>query len=404
MRFALKPFLIFSISASAFLCTSISAADEYKPIRIGGFFLSPKLQIEQRYSDNIHASTDDRDGDFATAVKPSIIIKKLYRDHEFSLSGGAETVRYYNHSEENMFNYQGEVAGRLTARRVLTLPFKLSYAVDHKDRSHDRGARTREPIRLNAMRSEIGAEYDPGRLMLGVYGGYNQIRYENEKMEGGTEVIREDGDYNSLYFRVKALYRTRMNIMPFVSIQVNENNYLRRSYDGAGFNGLRRDNRVLRGLGGIEFKYHNILSGSAAFGREWRRYKERSIDDIQAFSAEGQIEWTPFRKTKLSLEFMRHSEEDDTVDDGIVETLAAVGADYELKHDFFLNGDIEWENTKFQNTDRSDNVYGGSVGLSYMLNSKLDVGASYLRRQRDSTQSSARFDENVFMLRLTGKL
>lgn len=404
MHSGLKPLFIASFFACILMYAHNSTAEEYEPMKVGGFLLSPKLEIGQRYNDNIYATAEDEEGDFATAIKPSIIIKKLYRDHEFSLSGRAEAVRYYNHSDENMFNYQGELAGRLTARRVLTLPFKLSYTVDHKDRSHDRGEQTREPTRYNVVRSEIGAEYDPGRLVVGLYGGYNQFRYENGKMESGAEVIREDGDYNSLYLKTKALYRMRTNIMPFVSFQVNENNYLSRSFSGAGFNGLRRDNRVLRGLGGVEFKYHDILSGSAAFGREWRRYEENLIDDVHAFSAEGKIEWAPFRKTNLSLDFMRQSEEDNAANDGIVETLTTAGIDYELRHNLFVSSNIEWENTRFQNVDRSDNVYGGSIGLNYMVNRRLDVGASYLFRWRDSTQPSAEFKENVFMLRLTGKL
>ena len=73
--------LLFIVSACILMYASTSAAEEYKPIRVGGFFLSPKLQIEQRYSDNIYASSEDEEGDFATAVTPSIIIKKLYRDH-----------------------------------------------------------------------------------------------------------------------------------------------------------------------------------------------------------------------------------------------------------------------------------------------------------------------------------
>ncbi len=404
MHFDFKPLFIFFVCAYILLCAGGSLADEYKPIKMGGLLLEPKLHIEQRYSDNIYASDENAEGDFATAVKPSLIIKKLYRDHEFSLRGESEAVRYYNHSKENMFNYKGEFSGRLTARRVLTLPFKLSYAVNHKDRLHERSAQAREPTRFDSMRSEIGAEYDPGRLMLGLYGGYNRFRYEDGENEAGGDVIREDGDYDSLYLKAKALYRTRTDFMPFVSLQLSDNDYLRHRFDGTGFDGVERDNRVIRGLGGIEFKYHDILSGSAAAGWDRRSYEDNSIDEIASFSAEGKIQWAPFRKVKLNLEFLRQSEEDNEVNDGIVETLTSAGIDYELRHNLFLNGGIEWENTKFANIDRHDDIYGGSVGLNYILNRKIEIGGEYLRRWRDSTQNSEDFDENIFMLRLTGKL
>ena len=99
------------------------------------------------------------------------------------------------------------------------------------------------------------------------------------------------------------------------------------------------------------------------------------------------------------MEFAHQSEEDNMVDDGIIETLTKAGIDYELKHNLFLSSNFEWENTRFQSLDRSDNIYTGSIGLNYMLNRKLDAGASYLRRWRDSALPSAEFDENVFMVR-----
>jgi hypothetical protein len=240
--------------------------------------------------------------------------------------------------------------------------------------------------------------------MIGFYGGYNQYRYENGTDFSGAPVIHEDGDYNSLYFKGVAKYEARNDITPFMSLLVSDNDFLRRSYDGTGFNGLKRDNRVLRALAGAEFDYHDLLKGSAAIGHDWRTYKENSIGDIGALSAEGKLEWMPFRKTNLTFEFLRQSEEDNIVNDGSVETLTSLGINYELQHNWFLDGNGEYERTQFENIDRDDDLYGGSIGLRYVLNSKLEVGGSYLHRWRESTVSGADFDENVFMLRLTGKL
>jgi hypothetical protein len=400
----LKPITIFGVCGCILLYAGISHAEDYEPIKTGGFLLTPKLVLEQRYDDNIYADDDHEESDFVTAAKPSLIITKLYRDHEFNLSGQAEAVKFWDHSNEDMLNAKGEFSGRLTARRVLTLPFKFSYAVDHKDRLYDRGIQARDPTQMDTLRSEIGAEYKPNRLMLGFYTGYNQYRYENGARFSGVPIIHEDGDYDSLYFKGVAKYLTRTDITPFMSLMVAKNDYLRQSYDGSGFNGLKRDNRVLRALAGVEFEYHDILKGSAAVGHDWRSYDENSIDDIGAFSAEGNIEWAPFRKTKLTLEFLRQSEEDNIVNDGSVQTSASLGINYELQHDWFLESKAEWEKTAFEAIDRDDDLYGGSIGLNYVLNSKLEMGGSYLHRWRESTQNDSDFDENVFMLRLTGKL
>jgi uncharacterized protein (PEP-CTERM system associated) len=92
------------------------------------------------------------------------------------------------------------------------------------------------------------------------------------------------------------------------------------------------------------------------------------------------------------------------VNDGSVQTSASLGINYELHHDWFLESKAEWEKTAFEAIDRDDDLYDGSIGLNYVLNSKLEMGGSYLHRWRESTQDDSDFDENIFMLRLTGKL
>ncbi len=402
MKLNLKDFAVFSC---ILLCAGVArAAEEYQPIKAGSFLLSPKLILEQNYSDNIYATDGNEESDFISVAKPSLKIEKSIRDHEFKWENSAEIFQYRGNSDENRMNYKSELSGKLVARRVLTLPFKLSYGVNHNERRYERSSMTREPTQYQQLKSEIGALYKPGRLGIGVYGGYNQTRYDNGTSFAGAPVIREDGDYDTIYLKTEAEFTTRTELTPFVSLLVSENDFLRRTFDGTGFNGVARDNRLMQALTGARFEYHDMLEGSAAFGHDWRRYDDDAVEDVTALSAQGSLSWWPVMKTKLMLDFLRQSEEDNVVDDGTVETRVTFGLDYELKNDLFLKSMTEWEGTEFENLNRSDDIYAGSIGFSYVLNRKLEVGASYLHRFRESTQIGSDFSENVFLLRLTGKL
>lgn len=377
-------------------------AGEYEPIKTGGFMLTPKLTYEQIYDDNIYASGDNEESDHISVVKPSLLVEKSYRDHKFEFETSGEGRRYRDNSSENTINFKTEFRGRVTARRVLTLPFSMSYEFGHVDRREERGEFTREPTGFKLLKTEIGVDYAPSRLGLGLYAGYNHARFDDGETFSGASVINADGDYNSLYGRILARYETKADWTPYASLQLGRNDFLRRTHDGTGFNGAERDNRVIRALAGAEYDDHHMWRGSAAIGYEWRKY-DNDIDDIGAFSAESKIDWMPVKKLKLSFDFFLRTEEDSTANDGIVETDAGLVFSYELQNNIFLNGGVEWERAKFEDADRADDAYGGRVGISWLLNSRLEAGASYLRRLRESS-GAADYEDNVFLLRLTGKL
>ncbi len=370
-------------------------AAEYEPIKFGSFLLTPKLTIEQSYDDNIFAAEDDEETDFITALKPSLLVEKSYRDHEFALETEGEAKKFWDHSDEDVINFKSEFRGKVVARRTLMLPFKVSYENAHLDRTEERGSLTREPTGFMKLKTEIGVEYTPNRLTLGIYSGYNQTRFDNGETFGGVEIIRDDGDYDTVYGRGVVKYSAGTEWTPFMSLMYGENKYK---------NVSSRDNNVLRVMAGAEAAYHDLLKGSAAFGHDWRSYDAAGADDVQAFSAEGSL-WLKLKpRMTFKLDFLRHSEEDNVVNDGIVEIEIHLRNAYELKHNLFLNTGTQWRNTKFEDTDRTDNIYGGSIGISYILNRRIEVGGEYLHRWRDSPAAGSDFEGNIFMIRLTGKL
>lgn len=404
MRSRFYPIVRSGVFACILLWAGQLFAGEYTPVKWGSFLLTPKLTIEQSFNDNIFATDDDAEADYITALKPSLLIQKTYRDHEFALEAKGEALKYWENSDEDVINFKSEFRGKVVVRRVLTLPFKLSYESAHHDRQEERGVFSREPTGFKLLKTEIGADYKPSRLGIGIYTGYNQIRHDNGESFTGAPIINEDSDYDSLYARIVARYETKADWTPFASLQIGKNDFLRRTHDGAGFNGLKRDNRVIRALMGAEFNDHEMWKGSAAIGHDWRKYDDGSIDDIAALSAEGNIEWAPTRKLNLVLNFLRQSEEDSIVDRGMVQTDVKLGVRYELQQNIYLHGNTEWKNTEYESIDRTDDLYGAGFGVSYVLNRRLEAGASYLHHFRESSQAGSDFDSNVFMLRLTGKL
>ncbi len=375
------------------------------PIKAGSFLLFPKLTLEQQYDDNIFSSQADPQSDFITLAAPSLIVQKSVRDHTFTWENKAEAIRFRENDTENIENYFSGFSGRIVARRSLALPFHISYDIDHKQRRKERTPdRTQAPSKFKTFSMDMGAEYKPNRLGFALYGYYDRRRHENGLSGAGATIVRDDADADSLSVKGVVSYHSSTDWAPFISLQVSENSFLRAGFTATGYNGIRRDNRVVRALGGVKFNYHDLLIGSAALGQDWRTYKSDAVADIAAASAEGDLTWKPRQGTEFKLGFLRRSDEDNIVNNGTVETNVNLGLDYELKKDLYFRALAEWENTQFEVTKREDDIYGGSAGLYYILNSRFQVEGNYLRRWRESSQAGSNFNENVFLLRLITNL
>jgi uncharacterized protein (PEP-CTERM system associated) len=85
---------------------------------------------------------------------------------------------------------------------------------------------------------------------------------------------------------------------------------------------------------------------------------------------------------------------------GYLSSTIDVNADYELLRNLLLNLNAGYENDSFQGITRTDNVFTIGAGAKYLVNRNLFLGSSISYYQRNSTVSTASFNENVLMLRV----
>ena len=375
------------------------------PIHAGSFFISPSLTLEQQYDTNVFASQTDEQTDFVTLIRPSLQIQKQIRDQEFGLSLSSDIQRFFDETAENIENYRAEFRSRLIATRKLALPLGLSYRVNHRQRRQERSLEQSDaPLRYKDFRAEAGVEYTPNRLTLGLYGSYSNSRNDNGQTGNGAILVREDGDFDRYAAEARILYNTQTNWSPYAQLLVSQNDFKNRDFDGVGFNGLARDNFLIRARAGVNFDYKGLVIGTLALGQESRRYSDRNVSDINAFSAEANVEWKPREGTSLVFNLTRETDEDNEVNNGITETNASLALDYELLKDLFLTSSFEYENSEFETGNRTDDDYSLSLGVEYIINPRLSISGEVIQNKRESSNEGADFDQTVFLTRLTGSL
>jgi len=375
------------------------------PLHYGSFAVQPKLILQQQYNTNVLArSTNERD-DFVTTIQPSLNIFKNIRDHQFNLNLQSSIIRYADLGNESIENHRANFDARVIATKRASLPITIEYQRGHRERNQERATvQSRAPVAFDRLRARTGFEFRPNRLLLGVYGSYELEQFDNATAVNGTRLIREDGDFSRYGIEAIARYTTHTNWSPFASILVAQSDFKRRSFNGVGFNGLARDNTLIRGLTGIGYDYKGLISASLAFGADHRNFTDTNVSDVNDIVVEGRATWQPRRGTSVIFDASRQTQENNEINNGLVQTNLAMEVDYELQQDLFLRGNVLYEHDKFNTGGRDDDLYGAGMGLYYVLNPKFQLEGRVDYNQRNSNQIGAEFDQTTFMMRLVSGL
>lgn len=338
-------------------------------------------------------------------ISPSLSVFKNIRDHQFNLQLQSDIYRYLDLDQENITNHNAQFNARLIATKRAQIPIRLQYQRGHREREQERTSiQSREPIAFDRIRAETGFEYRPNRLMVGLYGSYNAERLDNGTAVNGAPVIREDGDFDRVAGEAVVRYEAGTGWSPFVSVLVSQSYFKRRSFTGASFNGVSRDNTLIRGLAGLGFDYKGLLEGSVALGADRRNFSDTAVSDVSDITLQANAQWRPRRGISVIFDALRQTEENNEINEGVVETDFSLTLDHELRQDLFLRSDLRYERDEFEASTRTDDVYGGGVGLYYVLNPKLQLETRLGHAQRSSNQAGADYDQTTLMFRLVSRL
>lgn len=375
---------------------------EYRgdPVKFNSFLIWPNLTLKQEYNDNVLATENNTESDFATIIEPEITVQKQVGRHNFLGRISSEIRRYWDLTNENVENYRALFQANLEARKTLNIPIKIEYMDEHLERKNQKRANVNElstkPLGVQSFETETGVIYKPNRLELSFLGNYTQKRLDNAERFNGAPLIRENRDLDAAQFSAQASYEMPAGFVPFMRAEISEEDYVNES---AG--AVSRDNNNVRILLGSAFDYKGLLYGFMSAGYETRSYDDSRVSDADGLALRGKVTWVPQAKTQISLDLLRETFEDNVIIAGITETYAAIELQHELQKDLFLKLGTSFQNEDFNDTDREDDTFGAKASVVYIANSHLQFGAEYEHTTRDSTVNGLGLDNNIVMLRAT---
>ena len=374
-----------------------------EPILYKSFRIWPNLTLQQEYTDNILAVDDNTKSDFVSVIKPEIEIWNEVGRHDFSLRLNSEIRRHWDRQEDDVENYSLALNGNLEAKRELNIPIKITYRDAHLTRIDQRRSNATQivetPLNVRFFEAETGVVYKPNRMELMLLGKYEQIRLGNGKLISGGQLIRENRNVNITEINAEAAYDIANGISPFIRATYSHEDYIN---ENAG--AISRNNNLSAILTGAKLSYKGLLTGFMGAGLESRSYDDAAVKTTTDFSFAGNLEWQPTAKTKLQLTASRATSEDNILISGVTETLFGVGVRHEIMRDIFGRAHLQFENSVFDELNRTDKITNVEFEILKVVNPRLQVGAEYSFTTRDSSLPGLDLDNNVIMLRLKSAL
>jgi len=263
-------------------------------IRIGTFVLKPALSETFNHERQKNGGSSQSRSFMETGLKGSLTSD--WSRHQLSVTG--EGVIQDNISgegqEEPRADIDAELRLDLGAETIARL--RTGYSFERED-ANDPNAIANADSQSGVHSYRLGAavERDLGLIRGSLGVDFERRTYGDVELDNGTTLSQEDRDRNLGTLTGRIGYELSPALVPFLEASVGKSIYdLRR--DTFGF---ERSYESYAGRAGMEVDLGEKLNGELALGYETFRFDDERLGDLNGFSLDGRVNWSPHRGTDV---------------------------------------------------------------------------------------------------------
>jgi hypothetical protein len=373
-------------------------------IRLGSFFLYPKLVVEEVYNDNIFATENDTEDDFITVIAPEVSLESNWTRHALNFATGLQKAFYADNDDEDYLDYFASFDGRIDVTRDIGLTGGTAYARRHEDRSDPNDADGEEPTEFDQIDSFLEYDHRFGRFRTTVDGSFRRLDFDDVK--GG--INNDDRDRNIYGGGLRLGYEVARQYEAFVRGEGNVREYDETPDDA----GRDRDSHGYQVVGGVALDLGGLLFGDVFVGYLDQTFPDANEDDVSGFTFGGVLDWNVTPITTITTRVtrdVRETTEDDA--SAYLSTLGGVTVDHELLRNLILSATASITHNDYEGSGREDLVYAAGAGARYLMNRYFYVtlGYRFLRRSSEDAPGDGGpgedpdFTENTIRIALQGQ-
>jgi hypothetical protein len=378
-------------------------------VNLGGFFLYPRIELDETFNDNIFATKNGKQSDFITVISPTAELKSNWNNHALNATAGANIGRYIDNDDEDYEDAFAGVDGRLDITRNLAAFGALRYERLHEERdSPDNPGPlvAAEPVTFNAYTARAGVVSRGLRIGYQADFGFRREQYDNVDTFLGGSLDLGARDVNVYQGNLRVSYEFAPRYEAFIRGGVNH-----RSYDIRDPAGFKRDSTGFRTDVGATIDLTGVTFAEVYVGYVRQEYEAGVLGEIDGIDFGSRVVWNPTQLTSVTFNLDRRVQDTNTFAQGLVSpgylrTNVGLVVDHELLRNVLISGRVGYQNDDYERIDRDDNRFDVGVGARYSLNRNFYFGGSYTFSTRNSSGSGSGtdFTRNLVLLRLGAQL
>ncbi|MBU2979938.1 outer membrane beta-barrel protein [Alteromonas sp. C1M14] len=359
-----------------------------------GFYIDGKASIV--HDDNIYRVTDElAKSDDYLSIMPSIDLIGESGKQRYELSYSGDYAKFNDESDADFDDHVFK--GKVSFDHTLKFSSRLEagYQSEHED-----------PGSINRVQLDITEynKYDQNYFLAGLsYGSeaavgrlsFDYRRTDKDYKNNGLDYL----DFVSNQFSGRFTYRLAPKTRVYTQI-------IQTNYDYSPATTFELDNKYIRYLAGVTWDFTNKISGDINIGYQDRDYDLESLQDIDGFAYDGELNWAINTFTKVGIAATRESV-DSSLEEvgGFLRTSYSLSFEHEITELLKLTADAGYLNDELVFTStREDKRYAYEVGVEYAITRNIVLGSSYTYEERDSTDELANFEANIFRLSIAVEL
>lgn len=361
---------------------------DYDPIgvRLGSFFLFPELFAGVAYDSNVNASEEDEEGDFIFRLRPAASLQSNWNRHAVDAEIYLESGTYTDFDEYDYLDYGLRARGRYDISSAGFLRGDLRYDRLHESSDDPDNFRFDETIQYDRLRGQGLWRQRFGRFFTQLTGTLTQYYYDDDN--DSRDRLESDG-------RLRGGYSVSPAIDAFVELA-----YLNKDYDNTS-----GDSDEWRGSVGAAFDITSILFGELYVGYSDVQFDNDVFDDTSGLSFGGSLVWNVTRLTTIDLNLTREFDATAVVGASTNYTTdVSLNVTHELRRNVLVSAGLGFTNDDYQGSEREDDTYRASVGVSYLLNRHFSIDAGYELSNRESSLPDSDYLRNLFTVGITARL
>lgn len=362
--------------------------DPFAPtgIRLGTFDLNISLEQAIGYSSNVSEQAGGDGGAFSeTSVSASITSN--WSRHQWQTNINGAYRRPFDEEEIDQPQLTIDTALRLDLIDGYTVTTNGFYNISTQ-------GFTSSTLAPGAVDNPIAENWGGGielqrtdrKLQVTLRGDIDRDEFESSDLGGG--IIQDESDQNNTEYRATARlgYEISPALTPFI-----QGAYAIRDFDEeSDRNGNNRDSDIFELRGGVEIDLGEKLTGEIAVGYVNESFDDPALENLNAFTLNGQLNWSPERDTQIRATLGTTTNNSITANEnGSIIYNGRIDAIRQITDRFSVNA---FADAQIETNDDNNTTLQVGVGSEYWVNRYMAITSQIEHQSFETDAPNSSFD------------